>query len=176
MATRIDASPDTLIKSRRRRDSVVKRSNAGLTRRIRAAVDNLVYGIGEKTVTKAVAAEAVGLTSRAFRAALNKPAVLRYYREQVHALRNGESAANVRTAIEIRDDSKLKQTAAGQKVRLAAAAQLDGEPSGNRDRVNVNLAVGVVIPGYVWDLREDDASAPVIEHDDGLITSFEGEV
>ncbi len=133
----------------------------------------LVFGKdGEPTaiIRMKDAADAVGISSRALRAALLKPSVDAYYQQQVVALRNGERAASIRTIAEIRDDPAMKATAAGQTVRLKAADSLAFDRPGqqiiNNTQINNNLSV---TPGYVLDLRPDPVPARVQEYD-GLIT------
>lgn len=170
MATRIDADPRALIAARQRRErAMTKRKNVGLTKRVKLALETLVFGLPDAPqapVTLKQAADAVGLSERAVRAALTKPNVLGYYQQQVRALRDGERANNIRTAIEIRDSTTLKESAAGQRVRLLAAQRLDADidqQPGNS--VSVNVGIGVqMTPGYVIDLSEPEPRT--IEHDD----------
>ncbi len=162
MAPRIDSSPDALIKNWRALKPNTATGRTGLTRRVRFALDLMVFGDDSgKRFSKAEAAEAARLTPRALRAALNKPSVLAYYRSQVSALREGEAAQNIATIIEIRDSMTLKASPAGQRVRLQAASALMGEGGGG-DGGGVRVAINVITPGYVIDLTEP---APTIEHD-----------
>lgn len=161
MATRIDTDPRALALARARRRP---KKGTGLTRRVKAAIDALVFeGQG---IEGAAAAGSIG--TRALRAALLKPHVLSYYREQIAALREGERAANIRTAVEIRDSALLRKSAAGMKVRLAAAAQLDADLIDNRGGINIGVNVGVNVetPGYVIRLERKADRPQVIEHDD----------
>lgn len=151
---RVGDSPVALVANRMRKAS--KRKRIGLTKRIRAAIDTLVWGKDEQVVGWEIAAAAGGISVRSLRDAINKPAVLAYYREQMRALREGHRPANIHTAAEIRDDPALKKTAAGQRVRLAAAALLDADLTQGPNAVSVNVGVNVVTPGYVMDLREPD--------------------
>ncbi|MGO7424922.1 hypothetical protein ACCT09_35240, partial [Rhizobium ruizarguesonis] len=64
------------------------------------------------------------------------------------ALRNGERAASIRTIAQIRDDTALKATAAGQNVRLKAADTLAFDRPETQVNVQVNNTVNVT-PGYV---------------------------
>lgn len=167
MAARHDSHPRALVKARQQ---AAKRAVGGLTPRIRTAIEALVFGIdGVPTseVNQTRAALHAGLSPRALRAALLKPAVAAHYAAELKGLRDGERGRNLRTAIEIRDDARLRQSAAGQKVRLAAAAQLDGDLDGSKG-VNVNVGVRLETPGYVIKLtrradREEGGGGPLIE-------------
>jgi len=151
MAQQVSYVPAALLDNRARK----AKKRIGLTKRIRAAVEALVWGVGDEVATLEKAAEAGGISVRAFRDALGKPIVLQYYKEQMKSLREGHRARNLHTAVEIRDDASLKETAAGQRVRLAAAALLDADlHQGSGSGVNVSVGVNVVTPGYVIDLTE----------------------
>jgi hypothetical protein len=105
------------------------------------------------------AAELAKISVRSLRLSSVKPHVQRYHREQMMALRNGERGNNLRTAIQIRDDAKLKQTVSGQRTRLQAAAMLDQDLYTNVPAAQAaanHLTINVVSPGYVIDMREDD--------------------
>lgn len=161
MSTRHDVSPRALTAARRKSKprSTMSKKGLGLTPRVRQALEALVFGIdglpADKPVTLKLASESANLTPRALREALRKPAVLAFYREQVNLLRAGEHAANLRTAIEIRDDKQLTDSAAGQRVRLLAAQQIDlpMEDRSQSNSVSVGVAVNVTTPGYVIDTR-----------------------
>ncbi|MFP5078616.1 hypothetical protein ACLE20_15025 [Rhizobium sp. YIM 134829] len=174
MAANHSTSPKALTAARRReaakpgRDKMIGRGS-GLTPRVRQAIDRLVFG--DETDRTAVirlgdAAASVGITSRALRAAMLKPAVDSYYQQQMVALRNGERAASIRTIAEIRDDPALKGNAAGATARLKAATALAFDPPG-APQVNVQLnTMTQVTPGYVIDLRRERREP--IEHEGGL--------
>lgn len=177
MATRHDYNPKALIKARKKVPTKTAGRGSGLTPRIKSALEAMVFGIdGEAFIANVSiekAAEHAGITARAIRAAMLKPAVLAHFREQTQLLREGERPANLRTAIEIRDSAALKATAAGQKVRLEAAKQLDADLYENRG-LTVNVGVKVDTPGYVIDLSgTPDETSTVIEHshDQQTVTS-----
>jgi len=187
MAVRHDADPKALIAARKREAMKPGRGlsegrGSGLTPRIRKAVEFLVFGRPDDrgtNVTVDEAAAEVGLRPRAVREALLKPAVVQYHQQMVTALRNGEKAASFRAIADIRDDAKLKDTAAGQKVRLDAARTLAYEPVGNQIQVNtqVNVNGRTVTPGYVIDLesgrrRRLEQLEKVVE-DNGLFVPLE---
>ena len=171
MSTRHDNSPQALTAARRRSKprTTGSKKGLGLTPRVRTALEALVFGIdgfpADKPFTLKAAAESANLTPRALREALRKPSVLAFYREQVNLLRAGEHAANLRTAIEIRDDRNLTDSAAGQRVRLLAAQQIDAplEQSDKGNGVQVGVAVNVVTPGYVIDYRPPQREPVTIE-------------
>ncbi len=156
MATRHDYSPKALVTARNKRPAKAAGKGAGLTPKVRAALEAMVFGIdGDITsaINQTIACKHAGISTRALRAALLKPAVMSHYRELTQLLREGERPANLRAAIEIRDSEILKASAAGQKVRLAAAAQLDADLIDNRAGVTVNVGVNFETPGYVIDLE-----------------------
>jgi hypothetical protein len=163
----IGATPNALFAHRERRPPQ-KKKNFGLTVRVKAAIEFIVFGFEDDVVTAKKAAELAGISERSLREALSKPAVLDHYRKQMAALRNGERGNNFRTAVQIRDDKALAKSASGQRVRLAAAAMLDADlmPTPANQGQNNGVTVNVVIPGYVLDLREADEPKPVqqIEH------------
>jgi hypothetical protein len=143
---------------------------SGLTPRIKRAIDFYVQGAddaGKPVLRQQDAAEAVGLSARALRAAMLKTPVMAYFREQCAALREGERAASIRTIAEIRDDTALKTNAAGQKVRLTAAERLAFDTP--QTSVNVSVGVGVNVsgerPGYVIDLSGVDRRAVPVTDD-----------
>lgn len=164
MASKHTDHPRALTRARRKRPPG-KRN--GLTPRVRKAIEHLVFGLDDHKPAETLkeAAEAAGITDRALRAAFLKPAVLAHYRQECKALREGERARNIRVAAEIRDDGKLKQSAAGQKVRLDAARQLDQDLYDQNAPINVGVQVNVETPGYVIDLSEFPPEPKTIDYD-----------
>ncbi|KRB61378.1 hypothetical protein ASE04_21140 [Rhizobium sp. Root708] len=163
MPTRHDADPKALLAARRREVAKPGRHKAtgrgsGLTASVRTAIEYLVFGKeGEPaTILKLEdAASAAGITGRALRAAMLKPSVEQFYQQQVVSLRNGERAASIRTIAQIRDDEKLKATAAGQNVRLKAADTLAFDKPGTQVVNHTQINNVNVTPGYVIDLTPD---------------------
>ncbi len=169
MATRHDADPKALMAARRREAAKPGRQKtsgrgSGLTPRVKQAIELIVYGddLGPATRQKE-AAERVGMGLSSLRAALAKPAVDAYYRQQLALYRNGERAQSLRTMAEIRDDPALKGNAAGATARLKAAERLAFDQPGQAVNVNVGVDVSVTTPGYVIDLTEPERPK-VIEH------------
>jgi hypothetical protein len=166
------AVPGALVQHRAKRP---KSKRFGLTLKVKAAIDYLVWGHENENVDLNMAAQLAGLSEKGFKEAITKPIVLEYYRKTMAALRNGERGNNFRTAVQIRDDKSLAKSATGQRVRLQAVQLLDADltpqPAGQGSGSGVT--VNVVIPGYVWDLREVDAPKPVqqIEHLDAHVPS-----
>lgn len=163
--TPIQVSPTNLAQHRAKRP---KSKRFGLTLKVKAAIDYLVWGHENENVDLKLAAQLAGLSEKGFKEAITKPIVLEYYRKTMAALRNGERGNNFRTAVQIRDDKHLAKSATGQRVRLQAVQLLDADmtqqPAGQGG--NGGVTVNVVIPGYVWDLREEDMPKPAqqIEH------------
>jgi hypothetical protein len=156
MAVRHDNSPTALVAAKAREASKRGRHKqsgrgSGLTPTVMTAIELLIFG--KKDDPGAIlkledAANAAGISGRALRAALLKPAVEHFYQKQLAALRNGERAASIRTIAQIRDDTALKATAAGQNVRLKAADTLAFDRPETQVNVQVNNTVNVT-PGYV---------------------------
>lgn len=166
MATRHDKSPTALATTRHRQAMANRKRGTGVTPRIRKAVETLVFGFEgmppSEAVTMTAAAKHVGLSPRAFRMAFTKPAVMALFQEQINLLRTGERVANIRAAIEIRDDPTLKQSPAGQKVRLNAAKQLDADLEKRPDAPAVNI--NVRSPGIVIRLKGRDRALEAPTH------------
>lgn len=169
MAARVDRKPQALAKARGRNPAPKGGRGSGLTPRIRAAVGYFVFGWpgmnSETTITYDTAAEKAGIKGRAFRDALRRPAVLAYFQAEQQALRMGEGPASIRALAEVRDSAKLKDTPAGARARVAAAAELLKDPTKDG---GVNIAVAVsntvqVRAGYVIDLTEPEDELPTID-------------
>lgn len=130
--------------------SLKKREGGGLTKKVKLVCDLLVH----EGYERAEACKEAGLSEKTILAALRKPLVLRYLREQTEVLRDGERFRNIRTGIKLRDKAE------SEHVQLKAAQWLHGESVGS-NAVQVNVGVQVT-PGYVIDLREDGDS---VKHD-----------
>lgn len=183
MAVRHDNSPIALQAAKLREAAKPGRHKqtgrgSGLTPAVKTAIETLIFGKEgdpHSPVSQADAAAVAGISPRALKAAMLKPAAMQFYQQQLAALRNGERAASIRTIVQIRDDTTLKSTAAGQNVRLKAADTLAFDrPS--EITVNHNTQINNtlnVTPGYVIDLTPDDdeerlqikQGAPSIDHD-----------
>jgi hypothetical protein len=163
MPTRHDNDPKALLAARRR--EVAKSAGkttgrgSGLTPRIRQALDHLVFGVDGNPgaiVRMQDAATSAGLTCRALRAAMLKPAVESYYNRQMAAMRNGERAASIRKMVEIRDDAAMAKSPAGRKQQLDAAKALAFDTPATTINVNNGTIVNIdgihEKAGYVIDL------------------------
>ena len=87
------------------------------------------------------------------------------YEQELQRYRDGERAANLRTLVEVRDDPGLGK-AADRKVRLQAAALLNGEV-GHGTNVTVNVGGPQLVAGVViqrWQ-DEDEPQPRTIEHE-----------
>ncbi|WP_461512306.1 hypothetical protein [Rhizobium mongolense] len=138
---------------------------SGLTPKVRHAIDNLVFGddLEPKDRLKQ-AAELAGISDRTVMAAMLKPAVEAYYRNQMAAKREGLKAVALNTIEDVMTDPKLATNAAGAKVRLDAAKIVVSEPVGSQVNVLVNTNVSVT-PGYVIRIdRRGDERGQQIEH------------
>lgn len=160
MAPRHDTSPTALIEARTREAAKPGRSKSvgrgsGLTRKVREAIELLVFGTDLEPKNRLEqAAEAAGISSRALRAAMLKPSVDTYYKRQLHAYREGLKAVALNTVEDVMTDPKLMGNAAGRKTQLDAAKLALNEGPGSGINVQVNTQVNVT-PGYVIDLTED---------------------
>lgn len=159
MAVRHDADPKALIAARKREAAKPGRTKkagrgSGLTPRVRQAIDFLIFGDdnGRIFITDRDAADAAGLSVRSLRAALLKPTVEAYHRQQLVAKRNGLKALGLNTIEAVMTDPELKKTAAGAKVRVDAAKVVLVDPTGTQVNVQVNSSLAVT-PGYVIDLE-----------------------
>lgn len=111
-----------------------------------------------------LAAKFMGLRTKRARTAFQVPAVRKLFGQKLEALRNGERARNIATAISIRD-ALGDGTAADQSVRLKAIATLEGNSAGGVT-VNLNSTTNVdarqITPGYVIRLpAKADSLSPV---------------
>ena len=169
MATRHDYDPKALLAAKRRATKAAptdKRKGSGLTPRVQKAIEVLVHGLeddNQACLTFEDAAKHAGITARALRAAMLKPAVDGFYQREMISLRNGARAASIRAIIGIRDDKSLVSPA-GKKVVLEAAKVLAFDPPGSTIGVNVHVGVKVETAGYVIDLSGDDDDRHVIDH------------
>lgn len=168
MAARHDASPDALIEARTREAAKPGRAKSvgrgsGLTRRVREAIDLLVFGTNLEPKNRLEqAAESAGISARSLRAAMLKPSVDTYYKRQLHAYREGLKAVALNTVEDVMTDPKLMGNAAGAKVRVDAAKLALNENAGSGVNVHVNTQVNVT-PGYVIDLTAETETAPIEE-------------
>lgn len=120
----------------------------------------------EEGLTRKQAAERAGISDSALYKAFRNPEVMRHYMAEVAALRTAEQARNLHTAIGIRDSEEMAKTAAGNRVRLQAAAFLHGEAAQNQGpatAINLNIA-----PGYIIDCSAALAHGP---YQDEVISS-----
>lgn len=149
------ASPKALARANRKAARPT-RGDKGLTPRVKAAIDALIYDGCNLTQASAKAR----LTDRAFRDALRKPEVLAYYKAEYAAYRDAARAGNVRAVLRIRDNEDLAETAAGANAVINAAHYLDG-PRDPAPGVNVNIGVNVnqTAPGYQIDATRFDPEA-----------------
>jgi hypothetical protein len=174
MAVRHDSSPNALSAARRREaKKPMSGRGSGLTPRIKKAIEAYAHGIdadGNLLDSQEDVAAAAGISARALRAALLKPAVMAYYRDQCVLFREMKRAPALRVIAEMLDDATLKASPAGQKVRLTAAERIAFDTPNTS--VNVNVGVGVSVngekAGYVIDLtpsreRTEQPAPQVIE-------------
>lgn len=180
MAVRHDNSPNALMAARRKeatkRGGKMTGRGAGITPRVRKAIEIYVFGMddaGNLVTRQKEAAEAVGLTERGLREAMRKPGVMAFYRDQCVLFREMQRAPALGAMAEIMNDTALKANAAGQKVRLTAAERLAFDHPTNSIAVNVGVGFNVngEKAGYVIDLSahpdEHASAAPLtLEHAD----------
>jgi hypothetical protein len=109
------------------------------------------------------AAAAMGIKVGTAREYTHRPAARSYFMQLCTALREGELPANIRAAIAIRDNKKLKGSAAGSRAIIEAAKYIEsgGKESGD---LNINVGVGVGVngatlgPGYMIAISQKDAA------------------
>ena len=104
-----------------------------------------------------VAADFMGLKRRRAKIAMSDPSFRKLFATNLEAMRNGERARNLHTAIAIRDEAG-EGLAADRTVRLKAIQLLEGTAGGgvtvNVNQTNNSLTVS---PGYVIKLRPTEA-------------------
>jgi hypothetical protein len=106
------------------------------------------------------AARFLGLRVKRARVALSDPRFRKLYAEACEALRNGQRARNLHTAIAIRD-AEGEDTAADRQVRLKAITVLEGRDGVAGVNVSINTTHNSVsiTPGYVIRLPAPGAPA-----------------
>jgi hypothetical protein len=109
------------------------------------------------------AAAAMGIKIGTARKYLHLPVSRQYFLQLCAAIREGEIPANLRAAIEIRDDPKLK-SAAGARARIEAARYIErGGDKAQGVTLNLGMAIGVnggsIEPGYMVTIPADYADA-----------------
>ena len=105
-----------------------------VTGKLKVAIDAMVW----EGLTRPDAAKQAGLTDHGVRTAFGKPHVKGYYRQQIEMLRTSELARNIRTYVDVRDNS------GNAMARIAAAKALDGQ-SDQQPVSAVTRAPGVVV-------------------------------
>jgi hypothetical protein len=153
--------PTTISRRDFRAPPIGKRQVPDLPARGRQLIDLMTFGPDDGSsppMTIHEAAAHMGITLKFARSYFRHHGARRYYMQLLQEMQDSERARNLHTVVGIRDDASLKETAAGQKVRLEAVRHLDGEKQGGAG-VTVNLGIGVqVTPGYVIDLSEPGES------------------
>jgi hypothetical protein len=108
------------------------------------------------------AAAAMGIKIGTARKYLHLPVARQYFLQLCTALREGEIPANIRAAVEIRDDPKLK-SAAGARARIDAARYIErGGDKAQGMTLNLGMAIGVganIAPGYLVTIPQNYADA-----------------
>jgi len=125
--------------------AVRERLPAGLTARRKKLIDAMVW----QGMSRQQAAASAEMTDRNARIALADGRVLRYFRQQLSALREGEKPRAVHRLGELRDQDK------SLKVAVDASKALLHEPAGTT--VNVGIGVGTVKPGYIIQISAENA-------------------
>jgi hypothetical protein len=118
-----------------------QRMPAGLTARRKKLIDAMVW----QGMSRQQAAAAAEMTDRNARIALADGRVLRYFRQQLSALREGARPRAVHRLCALSDQDR------SLKVAVDASKALLHEPTGTI--VNVGIGVGVSVkPGYIIDV------------------------
>lgn len=126
----------------------------------KAAIDAMVHDGKQRRE----AAELAGMSDESLRQMLLKPHVLAYLNEQQEVLRTSARPRALRKMVDLLD-------AKTERIQFESAKYLDGmdRPSHAVGATQVNVQVNNTVnvtPGYVLDLRPDEAvkAAPQIEH------------
>ena len=136
-----------------------------LPRRVKQLIELMVWGdpaadLAPMSVTEA--ARHMKISNATANGYLRHAGGRAHYLACLAQLRDSERARNLHTAIGIRDDSEMKKSAAGNRVRLESARFLEGEPD---DRRNTTSGT-VTMPGVVIMIGVDRGS---VEVDDTII-------
>ena len=129
-----------------------------LPRRVKQLIELMVWGDPDADVAPMSVTEAArymkisNVTAKGY---LRHAGGRAHYLACLTQLRDSERARNLHTAIGIRDDSEMKKSAAGNRVRLESARFLEGEPD---DRRNTNSGAAS-IPGIVIMINTDRSVA-----------------
>lgn len=141
-----------------------RRKPRGLTRRIRKAVDAMVW----HAMTRADAAAHAGLTEDALRQALRKPEVMAYLNEQLDVLRSGERPRAFHKLVKMAHDEKISD-----RTQFEAARYIDGQEQEIRKHqrgMQVTVNVGQP-PGYMVDITAQQAEAAQILRQSGSVAN-----
>lgn len=129
----------------------IKHAPMGLSRKVKAAIDLMVF----EGATRPAAAKTVGLADNSLRLAFRNPQVMRHHSEQLEVLR---TSLRARALHQI---DHLSQYAVSERVQLDASKHLDGGDKGAGVTVNVGLGVNVA-PGYMVDVTGHQSGAQQI--------------
>lgn len=142
-----------------------RKTASGHPPRAKQLVELLTLGPadGRPAMTLPEAAAHMGVKIGTARAYLHLPASRQLFLQLCTAIREGEIPANLRVAVEIRDDPNLK-SAAGARAKIEAARYIErGGDKAQGVTVNLGMQIGVnggnIAPGYLVGIPEEYASA-----------------
>ena len=140
-----------------------KKRLTGLSRRVRAAIDLMIFGGADGVpMTRPRAAKAVGFSDTTLREALRNPLVVAHYNQVVGSLKNSEKARALHAIINLRDGAESEQV----QFRAARFILEDGQRAQNGVNVGLNIT-----PGYVIDLGHVDEAERTQLRDAGLLSA-----
>ena len=143
-----------------------RRAASDLAPRAKQLIELMVLGLPDGSragMTLADAANVMSIKVSTAREYQHRPNARAYFLQLCTALREGELPANIRAAIAVRDDEKLRGSAAGSRAIIEAAKYIEsgGKESGG---LNINVGVGLGIngaaigPGYVVAISQEDVA------------------
>ena len=104
---------------------------------------------GNNKLAVNLAAARMGITPKAAKRYLRHPMAKSYYLECIELFHLGERPRNLQAAVQIRDDPKMKQSAAGARARVEAMRFIQSDDP-THDRPESRTSSGhAVMPGIV---------------------------
>lgn len=125
-----------------------RRAQGGLSSRAREVVELMVFGVdGSGPMNRKQVAAHLGIREDTCYRHESSPLARRYYRDICREQREAEVPRNTIALVGIRDDGKLKDSAAGARARIEAIRTLEGAI--DPPKANEGSGAHVVSPGIV---------------------------
>jgi len=135
-----------------------------INKRLKTALELMVFGVDEGPqagypLTRAEAAQSVGMLDHSLRQALRKPHVRQYYNGLCQVLRTSERPKSLARIAELRDVADSDSVRFRSAVYLDKGADPDELPGRGNNQVNVQVNVQPQVPGYVIAIPPEHAKA-----------------